>query len=149
MEQIGVMHSGNPINFGDKVKTFFKSKKDARKNNFNDIKEKVSSEFFNRKVSLETALIDSGSLIFCGSPLESNELEDILFEFVIENPYNLDEVKIKPDKKIKNWKSYFEKFDNPKIDDFFNIENDGLLKLTHEGIKYVENIVSKYKRTLA
>lgn len=148
MEQTGVIDSGNLIKFGKKFENFLKGKKN-RAEEFNCEKNKVSSEFLNRKISLRTALIDSGSTLFVGSPLKSMELERILFEFVIDNPNNLKEAKLKPDNRIKKWKSYLDKFDEPKIYDFFTVQEDGLLKLTNEGITYVESIISKYERNVA
>jgi hypothetical protein len=148
MEQIGVISSGNPINIRDKVKAFFKNEKEERVSNFDSMKNKVSSEFLNRKISLENALIDCGSTIFVGSPLKSYELEEVLYSFVIFDS-NVEKVKLTPDNRIKNWKNYLDDFDNPKVNEFFNVEEDGKLKLSEEGIKYVKNILSKYEKNVA
>jgi hypothetical protein len=148
MEQIGVMRSGNPINFREKVKAFFKNEKENRESNFNSMKDKVSSEFLNRKIPLRTALIDCGPIMFVGSPLKSSELEEVLYTFVVFDP-NVEDVRLAPDKRIKNWKNYLNDFENPKVDEFFNIDENEKLKLSEEGIRYVKNILSKYEKDVA
>jgi hypothetical protein len=151
MEQVGVVVRGNPVNFKEKFISFFKGKdgeRKAKEKEFISFKDKFEgrNEYLNKKLNFEHALINAGPIIFVGSPLNSSALEEILYEFVVGNSNNFKEVRLSPDNKIKNWNKFFEDIENPKINNFFIVEEDGKLKLGEEGINYISNVISKYSK---
>lgn len=146
MENVAILDSGSTIRFKDKFISFFKSKeKKERVGEFSTVKDRfeVSREYINRKVSLEEALINAGSIVFVGSPLKSAELEELLYTFVVYDSKNPENVRLPEQRKTGNWKKYIESIDNPKVKAFFVIEGEEL-KLAHEGISYVRGVIASY-----
>ena len=148
MENVGVLDSGSTIRFKDKLVSLFRIKrKEERVGEFSEAKDRfeVSKDYINRRPTLEDALINTGSIIFVGSPLKSTELEELLYTFVIYDTKNPENVKLPEQRKIGNWKNYFDRIENPKVKDFFVVEGEEL-RLAHEGISYVRGILASYNR---
>lgn len=123
--------------------SLFKKRSDEFKNEKERFE--ISKDYLEKKVSLKSVLIDSGSIMFSDSPLKSFELEELLFNFVIFDSEKPESVRIEENKKYGNWKSFLNKIDNPKANDFFTVEEDKLM-LNEEGVSYIHEVLSAYRR---